>query len=231
MTKSVTTIKKRFWAIVLALVTVLTILPVTKASAAENYDGGWAFSKANHTVYGSASGGSAIGSIGREGITVLSRSGSTYYIEYSTLNGPKRGYIINPDLDTSSLSSSCVAKVSTSCTTYYGNSSSLFNTAGSVSVGEYVAVIDKMNEWAYIEYNTNSGKRKRGYVLFNNLYCYNRPGYFADFYPATGQKETINTKIQRKVYAGPNESYEEVGYIDDTDKNVPCYYDYLFLLI
>lgn len=220
-------IKKRFLSLAFALMTVLTIIPVANANAAENYNGGWAFSKANQTVYSSASGTSAIGSVGREGITVLSVSGNKYYIEYSTSKGAKRGYLINPSLDTSCLSNSCVAKVTTSSSLYYGNSTSSYQKCGSVSSGEYVAVIAKISDWVYVEYNTSSG-RKRGYMKYANLSCYNRPSYFADFYTTNGKIDTINTNSQRTVYSGPNESYTTVGYIDSTDKNVPCYYEYSY---
>lgn len=226
--KTLNLIKVRFLAIALAVVSVILSIPSSSASAAENYNGGWAFSKGRNYVYDAPSGGNQIGYVDREGVTVLSQSGSTYYIEYSTSSGPKRGYVRNPNMDTSSLSSSCVAKITVGSSLYYGpNTSTYHATGGSVSAGEYVAVIAKENNWVYVEYNTNSG-RKRGYMLYSNLSCFNRPGYFADFYMSTGRKEVINTNIKRDVFYGPNESYVGVGYIDSSDKNVPCYSDYYY---
>lgn len=225
--KKMSTLKRRLLSLVLVLASVFTILPATSASAAESYNGGWAFSKSNQTVYGSANTSNPIGSIGWEGITVLSQSGNTAYIEYSTSNGAKRGYLINPNLDTSFLSKTCVAKVSTGSTIYYGNNTSTYQVAGSVSSGEYVAVIAKINSWVYVEYNTNSG-RKRGYMLYANLTCYNRPTYFYDFYMQSAPSDTITTLSQLSVYSGPNESYAKVGYIDSTDGTVPCYYEYSY---
>ena len=85
---------KRVSTLILTLTVIVGIYSTINVNAAENYDGGWAFSRENHTVYSAANGGSAIGSIGREGITILSRSGTTYYIEYSTSRGAKRGYLV-----------------------------------------------------------------------------------------------------------------------------------------
>lgn len=228
------TIHKRLLAIALVILTVLGIIPVMSASAEESYNGGWAFSKANHTVYSAATGGSVIGSIGREGVTVLSNSGTTYYIEYSTSNGAKRGYIRNissSNFDLSSLSSSCVAKVTTGYSLYYGpNTSTYATTGGSVSAGEYVAVIAKEGSWVYVEYNTNSG-RKRGYMPYANLTCYNRPTYFADFYMSNSiDWYTIPSGMQKDIYFGPNDdgSYGYVGYIDSTDSPAKVYYDYYY---
>ena len=226
--KQLSLIKKRLLAIVLAIISVVTIIPVSSVSAAENYDGGWALSRSRNYVYSAASGGSQIGWVDREGITVLSKSGSTYYIEYSTASGAKRGYIRNPDIDTQYLSSSCVARVTTTSNLYYGPNTNTYQaTGGTVYAGEYVAVIAKELDWAYVEYNTSSG-RKRGYMSFSNLYCYNRPGYFADFYMTNGVKERINTTIQRTTYFCPYVATNSVGYIDGTDKNVPCYYEYRY---
>ena len=222
---------RRLLALAITLVTLFGIMPSVTASAAENYDGGWAFSRGNYTVYSSATGGSSIGSIGREGVTVLSHSGTTYYIEYSTSKGAKRGYIRNPDLDTSSLSSSCVAKVTTGYSLYYGpNTSTYAATGGSVSAGEYVAVIAKEGSWVYVEYNTNSG-RKRGYMPYANLYCYNRPAYFADFYMSNKADDwTISEGSTKNIYSGPNDngSYAYVGYIDHSDSPAKVYYSYYY---
>ena len=221
-------IKKQILAIALAILSLFSIIPASSISAAENYNGGWAFSKSRNNVYSAASGGSQIGWVDREGVTVLSQTGNTYYIEYSTPSGPKRGYLRNPDMDTRYLSSSSVAKVTSNSALYYGpDTNSYHSTGGSVYAGEYVAVIAKEENWAYIEYNTNSG-RKRGYMPYTSLSPYNRPQYYADFYMKNGVQDIINTTIRRDAFYGPNESYVSVGYIDNTDKNVPCYYEYLY---
>lgn len=227
-------IHKRLLAFALIILTVLGMIPVMGASAAESYDGGWAFSKANHTVYSSATGGSAIGSIGREGVTVLSKSGSTYYIEYSTSSGAKRGYVRNissSNFDLSSLSSSCVAKVTTGYSLYYGpNTSTYAATGGSVGAGEYVAVIAKEGSWAYVEYNSASG-RKRGYMPYANLACYNRPATFADFYMSnSAHSQQIPSGMKKDIYFGPNDngSYGYVGYVDHSDSPVKEYYHYYY---
>ncbi len=223
---------KRVSTLILTLTVIVGIYSTINVNAAENYDGGWAFSRENHTVYSAANGGSAIGSIGREGITILSRSGTTYYIEYSTSRGAKRGYIRNPDIDTSCLAKSCVAKVTANYNLYYGpNTSTYASTGGSVYAGEYVAVIAKEKSWVYIEYNTNSG-RKRGYMPYANLYCYNRPVSFADFYMSAEEVSIweIPEGMIKNTYFGPNDegAYGKVGYIDHSDSPVKVYDNYYY---
>lgn len=222
---------KRLVTFFLTLAVIIGTYPSISASAAESYNGGWAFSKEKHNVYSTANGESIIGSIGREGITVLSQSGSTYYIEYSTSKGAKRGYIKNPNIDTSYLASSCVAKVVTNYNLYYGpNTSTYASTGGSVYAGEYVAVIAKEGNWVYVEYNTNSG-RKRGYMPYANLYCYNRPTYFADFYMSNKVRMwELSEGTVKNTYFGPNDegTYGKVGYIDHSDSPAKVYYAYYY---
>lgn len=215
--------------IIMVIMLSISVSGMTVVKAAENYNGGWAFNKSNGTaVYSSSNGTTVIGSIGREGITVLSVSGTTYYIEYSTSSGAKRGYIINPSLDTSMISNTCVAKVNYNSTTYYGPNTSTYVIAGSVGAGEYVSVLAKEGSWVYVEYNTTSG-RKRGYMLYANLSCYNRPQYFPDFYMTNGQEGTVYATSIKSIYAGPNDSsYAYVGYIDSSDGACPLYYSYLY---
>ena len=87
-------IKNRILSIFLAIVTIMLAFPMTTFTA-EHYNGGWAMSGATQTVYSNSSGSSAIGTIyDHEGMTVLSVSGNTAYIDYSTPSGAKKGYLI-----------------------------------------------------------------------------------------------------------------------------------------
>lgn len=212
---------KRFIAIILTLCTSLVIFS-TAALAAENYNGGWAMSGANQTVYNNMAGSTAIGTIyNREGITVLSTSGNTAYIEYSTSNGAKRGYLINPKYYYDELNSSCVGRITSGCTVYAAPTVSSTLNIGSVYTNEYVAVLAHEGNWAYIEYNTNSG-RKRGYINYSNLYCYNPPKDFLRFYQNTGSGFTF-ISYGGDVLAGPSEQYPSIGSLNADGETVKRY--------
>lgn len=200
--------KKRLFTFVLAVVMLLGIVPI-QALASTNYNGGWAMSAARQTVYNAASGGSSIGTIFKnEGITVLWTSGSVAYIEYSTSSGTKSGYLYNPNLQFSTENNS-VARVTANTSVYYGESSSAYQRVGSVYAGEFVTVQGVENGWAYIEYNTSSG-RKRGYMPESNLeiYYWGRLGAF-DFKMYGVSYYTMPTA--QTVYAGPSTQYPSVG--------------------
>lgn len=101
---------KRILCSLLILLSVLSSFSAVPTMAAENYNGGWAMVSSNQTVWNNTSSSkSAIGTVyAHEGITVLSTSGNTAYIEYSTPNGAKRGYLINPSYYYNETSNTCV---------------------------------------------------------------------------------------------------------------------------
>lgn len=100
MTAKLTNIKKRFLALVLSIVSVVSLIPAVSASAAEMYStGGWAIANEKSTVYDAN--GKSIGSVyAFEGFTVLEKSGTTLHIEYSTSGDPKEGYLHNANVNT-----------------------------------------------------------------------------------------------------------------------------------
>lgn len=212
---------KSLFILVLPLLLMISLIPMQKAQAYTFYSGGFALSTATQNVYSSASSGSKIGTIYKsEGITVLEVSGNTALIEYSTSSGTKRGYLYNPSYwlhvysNNPSTDNSSVAYVNTSASVYYGPSSSGYQRVGSVSAGEYVVVFGESNGWAYIEYNTTSG-RKRGYVPVNNIeiFYWNRlKGNLKDVSVNNG---TTWISGRRYVYAGPSTQYFTVGYVQD----------------
>ncbi len=204
---------KHFFTLLLTLIMVVSIFPAVPALAANDYpDGGWDQVQFQANVTNSS--GSKIGTVyPGEGVTVLSMDSRRAYIEYSTSNGCKRGYV-----DRSNLAyyghfiESGVARVKTSSSTYYSPNKS--HRAGSVSSGEYVALLCyKKDGWSYIEYNMAGAQRKRAFVpssclekLTENVrsvfYHENRIGY--------EEKVSSNTK----VYAGPdNTAYPNIGTI------------------
>lgn len=63
MTNKFTGVKKRLLSVLLAVMSVVTMIPAVSASAAENYDGGWAMMNAARTVYSSSSLSTSIGSV------------------------------------------------------------------------------------------------------------------------------------------------------------------------
>ncbi len=214
---------KRILCSLLILLSVLSSFSAVPTMAAENYNGGWAMVSSNQTVWNNTSSSkSAIGTVyAHEGITVLSTSGNTAYIEYSTPNGAKRGYLINPSYYYNETSNTCVARVNSGTNTYYSNSTSSAY-AGSVSTGEYVAVLAKEGSWAYVEYNTSLG-RKRAYMPFNNLTCYNRPSYFPDFYQSGQEVISVSCSKTTTIYGGPSEQYATIGSVDSNDGWMPAY--------
>lgn len=208
-------IRNRIFCALLAIFSVFTMIPSISAVAAENYNGGWAMIKNTTTVVNSN--GSVVGSVyALEGITVLRVSGNTAYIEYSVSGSPKRGYVNTSNFYREEISNTCVAKVTTSSTTYYSNNTSL--AAGSVSAGEYLVVLAKEGSWVYVEYNTSDGKRKRAYMPYANISCYNRPSVFPDFYQTSSTYiQHMSVGSQTKVYGGPSRLYAGIGYADPGD--------------
>lgn len=222
-------IKKKIITFVLSIATLITALPMSSsvAFAAENYNGGWALVRNSNgqEVFNESSLSTHKGTVyAGEGVTVLNVSGNSAEIQYSTSGAPKTGFVPVSSLDTSFLASTCVAKVTTSSNVYYGNSTS-YSSCGSVSSGELVVILAKNGSWVYVEYNT-SGGRKRGYMLYSNLSCYNRPSYFPDIY--TYNNAGLGTHRYNegsKLLSGPSSQYRTVTTLKQT-VNLTYYYSY-----
>lgn len=235
-------VKKRLFSLVMAMLMTLGIMPSVSAAEtmdggdtsiqtnqadmpstlAEDLNGGYALSLANQTVYSSASGGYSIGSIFKnEGITVLWTQGNVAKIEYSTSNGTKQGYLYNPNYrlmvgaNSPAWDNTSVAWVSNTSSVYYGPNTSEYQKVGTVYAGEYVAALGASNGWAYIEYNTSSG-RKRGYVWEDNLdiiYWLRLRGNLKDESSIYDSSSWVSGRVY--VYAGPSTRYFTVGYVQD----------------
>jgi len=206
----------------LAVLMTVTLMPVQNAHAIDMYDGGYALSLSQQTVYNSATSYAQIGVIYKnEGITVLREGDGWAQIEYSTSNGAKQGYIYNPNYRlyvyeiSQYRNNSSVASVLANATVYYGPNTSKYGKAGSVNKGEYVAALGTSSGWTYIEYNTTAG-RKRGYVQESKLdiFYWNR---LADNLQEESSLVSTNTYVSGKhiVYAGPSNKYVQVGYVQD----------------
>lgn len=222
----------RFLAFALALTAIVGLFafaPV-EAKAATDYGSGWGITPTELTVYDDEACTVYKGKLfAGESFTVFNQSDNdycVYEIEYSTSSGPKHGYIdiLYADVDID-LAQSCVAVVNSSASVYYGNSTSTYVRAGSVSSGENVVVLymDDDDSWAYIEYNTTSG-RKRGFVQKSCLTCYNEPQYYKSS-PLDVYGSGYYVTGDQTVYAGPSSQYVAVGSVDDGE--LVTYYDFV----
>lgn len=138
------------------------------------------------------------------------------FVEYSTSNGTKRGYMYESEIVKPLSNKSCVVRATARKVTYSGPDSSVYSDLGAIGVNELAAVLAKEGDWLYIEYNTNSN-RKRGYITTSNIVYYHRPGLFPDFYRTTnaGQKDNNAWVTAREnVYAGPNTTYANIGAVN-----------------
>lgn len=139
----------------------------------EKMTGGYRYSKQKTSVNScddfniSVSSDSSISS--NEGVTLLYdydyhnwTTGQSYrvaFIEFSTPNGMKRGYIKNEILENPFASK--LIKSPEKIITYTGPDTSRFNLdTGAVGKNEYVSTIGYYNEYVFLEYNTNNGRRR-----------------------------------------------------------------------
>ena len=127
------------------------------------------------------------------------------YIEYSSPNGTKRGYVYNQFL--AFPNDTCVGVVKSS-STVYGTPNTDSAELGALGSLEFVGILAKEGDIVYVEYNTNGG-RKRGYIRYSEINPYNRPTSFADFYKNGVASYVPDEKIT--VYGGPNTNYAELG--------------------
>lgn len=227
-------LKTKIMALFVSAITLITAFPLGTmvAYAAESYDGGWAIAYNDQEVFNETSCSTHKGTIYRnEGVTVLNVIGDVAKIQYSTSGDPKTGYVPLSSIYTGFLADTCVAKVTTFANTYYGNSTS-YGRCGSVTAGELVVVLAKNDNWVYVEYNTTSG-RKRGYMLYSNLSCYNRPSYFPDLYTYNKSQEDVGSQRYSsgcKVYSGPSTQYTTTDTLDETIE-LPVYYSFCWPLL
>lgn len=240
MKEKTKTFTMRFLAVALSLVTMLTMVPALGANAAEideepvlveeqsvetatvepraiGNNAGLGIAYYKLTVYKEENKNTTWGSIGQhESFTILENKGNCMRVQYSTSGDPKEGYIFDVG-SVYVVPNTCLARITTGANVYYGQGEYIYETAGSVSAGEYVVVLARQYDWDYIEYNT-AGGRKRGYIMNSNLTRLNTPAVEQDlpcniYYPEL--KKVIDKRYD--VYAGPTEKYRTVGYVDRND--------------
>lgn len=147
-----------------------------------------------------------------EGFTELQR----YYedgkyislVEFSTPSGTKRGFVNSSSMHISTVNNSTVARVIADSSPAYAGTDSSYVKLGGVYKNEFVAVLAVSNGYAFVEYNTTSG-RKRGYIKYSDLSNYCVRSYNKNI---THQSLRKATK-QLTVYGGPNSDYASIGTI------------------
>lgn len=206
--------KFRYFKVVLALLLLLSTFPFLIGNAAYNNCCGLA--KAvfdNLPVYDSS-----IQSEGNikdyifpnETFTILCKDGNSYFISYSTANGPTLGYVFTGFMfDTYS---TCMGIVTSYSSVYYGPDTTTYERSGSVNSGEYVAILASESNWYFIEYDTSNG-RKRAYVPAQNVSIqYAEDSNIPLFGNVCGEL-TISSKIN--VRQGPSTLYSVYGSISN----------------
>ena len=206
--------KFRYFKVVLALLLLLSTFPFLIGNAAYNNCCGLA--KAvfdNLPVYDSS-----IQSEGNikdyifpnETFTILCKDGYSYFISYSTANGPTLGYVFTGFMfDTYS---TCMGIVTSYSSVYYGPDTTTYERSGSVNSGEYVAILASESNWYFIEYDTSNG-RKRAYVPAQNVSIqYAEDSNIPLFGNVCGEL-TISSKIN--VRQGPSTLYSVYGSVSN----------------
>ncbi len=206
--------KFRYFKVVLALLLLLSTFPFLIGNAAYNNCCGLA--KAvfdNLPVYDSS-----IQSEGNikdyifpnETFTILCKDGNSYFISYSTANGPTLGYVFTGFMfDTYS---TCMGIVTSYSSVYYGPDTTTYGRSGSVNSGEYVAILASESNWYFIEYDTSNG-RKRAYVPAQNVSIqYAEDSNIPLFGNVCGEL-TISSKIN--VRQGPSTLYSVYGSVSN----------------
>lgn len=206
--------KFRYFKVVLALLLLLSTFPFLIGNAAYNNCCGLA--KAifdNLPVYDSSiqSEGNIKDHIfPNETFTILCKDGNSYFISYSTANGPTLGYVFTGFMfDTYS---TCMGIVTSYSSVYYGPDTTTYERSGSVNSGEYVAILASESNWYFIEYDTSNG-RKRAYVPAQNVSIqYAEDSNIPLFGNVCGEL-TISSKIN--VRQGPSTLYSVYGSVSN----------------
>ena len=206
--------KFRYFKVVLALLLLLSTFPFLIGNAAYNNCCGLA--KAvfdNLPVYDSS-----IQSEGNikdyifpnETFTILCKDGNSYFISYSTANGPTLGYVFTGFMfDTYS---TCMGIVTSYSSVYYGPDTTTYERSGSVNSGEYVAILASESNWYFIEYDTSNG-RKRAYVPAQNVSIQYAEDSNSPLFGNVCGELTISSKIN--VRQGPSTLYSVYGSVSN----------------
>lgn len=211
-----TTTKKRFLSLVLVVMTVLTMVPVTQAKAASTPL--WGGLRIAHygpvAVYEDENCTVRKGTVYQyEGYTVLNKTTKGFEIQYSNSNGAQHGYT-QESIDEYACGHTGLARIKNTTNVYYGTSTTVNPVAGTVYAGEYVAILAKNDDWAYIEYDTSSG-RKRGYIYYGHLDVIHRYNLLPDIYMHSNPGKTQYIDGTFTIYSGPSSKYAAIGSVSN----------------
>lgn len=164
-----------------------------------------------------------------EGVTLLydygysDWTGKSYrvaFIEYSTSNGMKRGYVYNSKL--SNPFASTLVKAPSKVVTYTGPDSNKFSLdTGVLGINEYACAIGYSGNYIFLEYNTNDGRRRAFAnandlnVSISSLGLINLPDIKYDSTYSSTQKQNVS--------AGPGACFSLCAYRGVIGKNEPVY--------
>lgn len=164
-----------------------------------------------------------------EGITLLydyeysDWTGKSYqiaFIEYSTSNGMKRGYIKNEFLINPFAST--LIKSPDRVITYTGPDSEKFSLdTGAVGLNEYACAIGYKDNYVFLEYNTNSGRR-RAFAKSSDLNVSISSLNLIEL-PDIKYNQTYSSSIKQDVSAGPGACYTLCAYRGAIGKYEPVY--------
>lgn len=216
--------KKRFLSIILTVLMVLSIVPTPKAHASNNKDKVCAGVANKEIIVYSDPGGSEVGRISEgQSFTILDCvqiNGHAYdYINYNNSDDPNgiRSYGYVSPLGITHVRGS-VGTVKYNVSVYYGPGGE-YQRCGTLYAGETIAVLEKDEEYCYVEYNDNvHGKRKRAYVS-NSAITLNTDMSTCTELPIKSTNVQVNVLcyvgLKYTVYSGPSTQYEPVGSVSD----------------
>lgn len=154
-----------------------------------------------------------------EGVTLLYdyniNHGSEVYrvgfVEIWTGNGMKRGYVKMQYLENPFTTK--LAKASQKVTTYTGPNTSRFTAGtGAIGVNEYACVLGYTGDYLFIEYNTNTGRR-RAFCNKSNLGISSPSSLGVQQLPTLQMSQGYIASQGNDVSAGPGTAYSLCAYV------------------
>lgn len=217
--KKINSLTKRFLAVVFAVLMFVSVANVP-AYAAEYVDrgvNGVGIVPINATIYTDSTCKNSKGTLeAYKTFTVLSKRSFdaspyvSYEIEYSTSSGRQSGYIKPLNSKCDIIPQTTIATITSNVDVYFGKSPVEFQLAGKVYANETVGVLSEFGGWAYIEYNTTTG-RKRGFIDPRFLGTHGSTGL--DNWPFIRNTPGVPWEVQgdHTIYSGPLRTFSKVG--------------------
>lgn len=196
---------------------------ILKVVPSRSYKGRLDVSTSNKSVYAGADSSYAqVGTVfNGEGLTVFNeRIGDYTYVEYSSSNGTKRGYILTDAL--SGNESGLLARTSVETANLYAGPDTTYHCTGAVYETEYIVILNRdistpyEKKWYFIEYNASSG-RKRGYIEQEHVMICG--GESISTIPEINVGMDLAVANEGlNIYYGPNANYCQIGSISQGER-------------